>query len=141
MVEPPKRAPARAPPAERPPLPPVRAAQLSSVAMNAAAAASVIAILRALISLLTALLLTKIPIYARHDGQGLARYGREQMFVRRVLRARGVRVWNHTVGSPRMSANTSFGSEPPRFGRIAGFLPVVRSIDAAVHLTHGDSGS
>src|SRR5213082_1819769 len=93
MVEPPKRAPARAPPAERP-LPLVRAAQLSSVAMNAAAAASVIAIFRALISLLTALLLAKIPIYARHDGQGLAHDRREQMFVRRVLRARGVRVWN-----------------------------------------------
>src|SRR3954471_17084163 len=104
MVEPPTRAPARAAPAARPPLPPVRAAQLSSVPMNAAAAASVIAILRAFISLLTALLLTKIPIYARlhhktqksprHDGQGLARDRREQMFVRRVLRARGVRVWN-----------------------------------------------
>src|SRR3954467_4380064 len=102
MVEPPKRGPARAPPAERPPpppgarppLPPVRAAQLSSVAMNAAAAASVVAILRALISLLTALLLTKIPIYPRHDREGLARDRREQMFVRRVLRARGVRVWN-----------------------------------------------
>src|SRR6184192_3223999 len=40
-----------------------------------------------------------------------------------------------------MSAKTSFGSEPPRFGRIAGFLPVVRSIEAAAHLTQGDSGS
>ena len=40
-----------------------------------------------------------------------------------------------------MSAKTSFGSEPPRFGRIAGLAPVVRSMEAAVHFTHGDSGS
>src|SRR5262245_30351414 len=37
----------------------------------------------------------------------------------------------HTVGSPRVSANTLFGSEPPRLGSTAGFLPVVFSSDAA----------
>ena len=31
----------------------------------------------------------------------------------------------HTVGRPRMSANTSFGSEPPRLGSSAGCLPVL----------------
>ena len=46
-----------------------------------------------------------------------------------------------TVGMPRTSAKQSFGSDPPRFGRIAGGAPVVRSIDAATRRTHGSSGS
>ena len=33
------------------------------------------------------------------------------------------------VGMPRISANTSLGSEPPRFGRMAGSRPVVTAMD------------
>jgi hypothetical protein len=35
----------------------------------------------------------------------------------------------------------SFGSEAPRFGRIVGGAPLVRSIDSATHATQGSSGS
>ena len=43
----------------------------------------------------------------------------------------------HTVGKPSTSAKTSFGSDPPTLGRIAGRRPVVRAIDSAVKRTHG----
>ena len=45
------------------------------------------------------------------------------------------------VGKPSVSANTSLGNEPPRFGRIAGFFPVVRVILSTAHFTHFESGS
>src|SRR5205085_8572929 len=45
------------------------------------------------------------------------------------------------VGSPSPSENTSLGSEPPKFGRIAGALPVVCRIDSAAQLIQGLSKS
>ena len=87
------------------------------------------------------LFLAQVPVNAGHDAQGLARDRREQMLAGRVLGARSIRCRIHTVGRPSVWAKTSFGSEPPRFGRIAGFLPVVRSIELTVHFTHGESGS
>jgi len=41
------------------------------------------------------------------------------------------------TGIMERSAKHSFGSEPPMFGRIAGFAPVVRVIDSAAHWTQG----
>jgi hypothetical protein len=41
------------------------------------------------------------------------------------------------VGMPSMSAQTSFGIEPPTHGSSAGTLPVVRWIDATAHWTAG----
>ena len=40
-----------------------------------------------------------------------------------------------------MSVNTSFGSEPPRLGRMCGFMPAVFSSDFAANFAHGLSGS
>ena len=45
------------------------------------------------------------------------------------------------VGIPSVSENTSFGSEPPKFGSTAGGLPVVFSIESAAHLIQGLSKS
>src|SRR5262249_42115580 len=41
------------------------------------------------------------------------------------------------VGSERTSAKQSFGSEPPRFGRIAGRTPVVVAIESAAQRAAG----
>jgi hypothetical protein len=46
----------------------------------------------------------------------------------------------HTVGMPRMSVNTSLGSEPPRLGSMWGFCPAVFSIERATNFAQGFSG-
>src|SRR5690606_29293751 len=45
----------------------------------------------------------------------------------------GYECGTHIVRSPKTSVNTSFGKEPPRFGKIAGFLPLVLAMDWTAH--------
>ena len=41
------------------------------------------------------------------------------------------------VGNPSTSAKQSFGSDPPRFGRIAGRVPIVAVIELAAQRAAG----
>jgi hypothetical protein len=45
------------------------------------------------------------------------------------------------VGRPSNPENTALGKAPPVLGRIAGFLPAVRAIEAAAHCAQGCSAS
>ena len=53
----------------------------------------------------------------------------------------GYECGTHTVGRPSTSAKQSFGSEPPRFGRIAGARRSSPRSTRATRVTHGCAGS
>ncbi len=67
----------------------------------------------------------QVPVEAGHDRQPFAQHRRRQVLVRRMLRAAGIGVRHPDGRRPSMSVKISLGSEPPRLGRMAGFLPVV----------------
>ncbi len=63
------------------------------------------------------------------------------MLVRRMLQAARIGMRDPDRGQAEPVAEMLLGSEPPRFGRIAGEAPMVCAIEAATRRTQGLSGS
>ena len=85
--------------------------------------------------------LAQIPEQARHDAERFFGDRQQDVLVGRMLGAAGIGMRHPDRRQAKPSENTSFGSEPPKFGSTAGALPVVCRIDSAAQLIQGLSKS